>query len=205
MKLRINTALHWMFLVKQSLCFTNFHFLSCLLLCTDRVWHLIRLSTLQRSISLFRHGHLRCLPSLPETSYGGHWDLRNVGNQNAEWHDLYVLQPGYAELMFANVHSRTHMWDYEPCNIVQFMDWFLYVRRLCHPCVKHFMTSLSRPRVVWNIVQRELRPTQTGDARISFQECSDHVSVSLASYPVYGKLCMYWWSYASKRLYIVCF
>ena len=47
--------------------------------------------------------------------------------------------------------------------------------------------------------------SETNTARISFQECSDHVSVSLASYPVYGKLCMYWWSYASTRLYIECF
>ena len=138
---------------------------------------------------------------LPETPYGGHWDLRNVGNENAEW---VICTFNYAELMFANVHSRTDTWYYEPCNIVQFMDRFLYVRPLWHPCVKHVMTSLSRPRVVWNIVQRQLRRTQTGDARISFQECSGHVSVSLASCPVYCKLCISR-GYASKRLYIVCF
>ena len=79
------------------------------------------------------------------------------------------------------VHTRTDMWYYEPCNIVQFMDSFLYVRPLWHPCVKQVRISLPRSRVVWNIVQRQLRRRQTCDARISFQECSGHVSVSLAS------------------------
>ena len=58
---------------------------------------------------------------LPETPYGGHWDLRNVGNENAEW---VICTFNYAELMFANVHSRTDTWYYEPCNIVQLMDRF---------------------------------------------------------------------------------
>ena len=35
------------------------------------------------------------------------------------------------------VHYRTDLWDYKPCNLVQFMAWFLVLRRLCH--------------LVWNI------------------------------------------------------
>ena len=132
-----------------------------------------------KHLSLFRHGHLRCLPCCLKHLMEGTeiYAMSAIKLQN----DMICTCFTYAELMFANVHTRTDTWYYEPCNIVQFMDSFLYVRPLWHPCVKHVMTSLSRPRVVWNIVQRQLRRRQTGDARISFQECCGRVSVSLAS------------------------
>ena len=47
-------------------------------------------------------------------------------------------------------------------------------------CKTHVLARNPRPRVVWNIVQRQLRRRQTCDARISFQECPGHVSVWLA-------------------------
>ena len=50
-KLRIKTVVHCMFLLKQT--FWCHCYLSCLLLCIDSVWHLISLSTIQRSIFLW--------------------------------------------------------------------------------------------------------------------------------------------------------
>ncbi len=75
--------------------------------------------------------------------------------------------------------------------------WSLLNREAwCFRAAMHFQPSWQHDNQV---------SSETNTARISFLECSDHVSVSLATYLVYGKLCMYWWSYASKRLYIVCF
>ena len=147
MRLRIKKALHCMYLVKLMFHQLSFPVMSatmhrpCMTSCTS-------VNPTTKHLSLVRHGHLRCLPSLPETSTEG----TEIHAMSAIW-----MQSDMISTCF---NFDTQHWCVQMCIteqtcvksiIVQFMDWFLYVARLCHPCVKPFVTSLSRPTVVWTL------------------------------------------------------
>ncbi len=71
MNLRIKTALHCMFLVKQSLCFTNSFPSMSVTMHRPCMTSYKSVNPTTKHLSLVRHGHLRCLPSLPDTSTEG--------------------------------------------------------------------------------------------------------------------------------------
>ena len=187
-----NQRLHWSLLTSlmtcqlytESLqqCFQNLcaatTSIPCHVCCYTQIGMILRrVSSLQRSIFLCSDMDILDVCLLSETSYGGHWHLRNVGNQTSECHALYVLQVCIVdESAYQNRHVI--LWAMQHCTV----HGQLPIRTSSLTfCVKQVRISLPLSRVVWNIVQRQLRRRQTCDARISFQECSGHVSVSLAS------------------------
>ena len=114
-----------------------------------------------KHLSLVRHGHLRCLPSLPETSTEG-----------TEIYAMSAIEM-HSDMISTCSNLDTQNWCLQWCIIEQICEIISHATlsslwpgssatSFLSSCVGHFMTSLSRPRGVWNIVRRELRPTHTG-------------------------------------------
>ena len=178
-----NQRLHWSLLTSlmtcqlyteslqqclQNLCASTTS-IPCHVCCYTQTGMILRrVSSLQRSIFLCSDMDILDVCLLSETSYGGHWHLRNVGNQTSECHALYVLQVCIVdESAYQNRHVI--LWAMQHCTV----HGQLPIRTSSLTfCVKQVRISLPLSRVVWNIVQRQLRRRQTCDARISFQECS---------------------------------